>query len=144
MGIAAFQDDKMIGFMIALTLDEPQRGRHAWIDYAGFAIDFNEDEELIRVLYSKLGERLVGKGYFSHFVLTPCANNKVVDAWFRLCFAHEQVHGIMNLPEPDANRKQDSSIRLAVKSDEKEVRKISDKIAIQVASAPTGERVCQR
>lgn len=137
IGVAAYRSGKMIGYMIALTRNEPQRGRHAWIDYAGFAIDQNEDEEIIRVLYSELGERLVSLGYFSHFVLTPCSNSKVIDAWFRLCFAHEQVHGIMDLPAMESIDVQQQSIRLANKADEKAVREMSNMIAIQVSSSPT-------
>ena len=137
IGIAAFRSGKMIGYMIAQTLHTSQRGRHAWIDYAAFAIDPNEDEELIRNLYSNLGERLVELGYFRHFVLTPVSNEKVVDAWFRLCFAHEQVHGITELPASASYDAQDPSIRLAGKSDEAAVREMSNLIPIQVASAPT-------
>lgn len=137
LGIAAFQQDRMIGYMIARTLNEPQRGRHAWIDYAGYAIDPSQSEELIRILYSQLGDRLVRLGYFSHFVLTPCGNAQAVDAWFQLCFAHEQVHALLDLQDIAAPASIAPSIRLAKKPDEEAVRNMSNMIASQVASAPS-------
>lgn len=137
LGVAAIHDDRLIGYMIAQTLNEPQRGRHAWIDYAGYAIAEKESEELIRQLYTALGDRLVRLGYFSHFVLTPCTNAKAVDAWFRLCFAHEQVHGLLSLESIQAPGPRDSSIRLAVPADEWAVRDVSNMIPSQVASAPS-------
>ncbi|UJF26894.1 GNAT family N-acetyltransferase [Planococcus sp. 107-1] len=137
VGVAAFRHEKMVGYMIAQTLNEPQRGRHAWIDYAGYALDPNEPEELIRQLYCELGEQLVQLGYFSHFVLTPCGNPKAMDAWFRVCFAYEQVHGLLDLKNVQPLAPYDSSIRLAVKSDEAAVREMSNMIPSQVASAPS-------
>ncbi|WP_203334467.1 GNAT family N-acetyltransferase [Planococcus beigongshangi] len=136
IGIAAVRNGKLVGFMIANTLNEPQRGRHAWIDYAGYAIAADETPELIRQLYSHLGERLIRLGYFSHFVMTPCGNEKWVEAWFRLCFAHEQVHALLSLEHVAPPPPLDSSIRLATKADEAAVRAMSNKIASQVAAAP--------
>lgn len=136
LGVAAFRNGKLIGFMIANLLNEPQRGRHAWIDYAGYAIDRDEPAELIRQLYSHLGGQLIRLGYFSHFVLTPCADDKAVDAWFRLCFAHEQVHGLLSLENIEPPPSPAPSIRLATKADEAAVRAMSNMIPSQVAAAP--------
>lgn len=137
-GVAAIRDSKLIGYIIGSIHTDKNRKRHTWVKYAGFAIAEGEDAELYRELYSAFAVVMVNQGSFNHYVMIPSGDASVLDAWFRLGFAYEQVHGIRNISETDELKHvhPELHIRLANKDDEEKIRELATVIMEHQAKSP--------
>lgn len=137
-GVAAIRDEKLVGYMIGTIQTDKNRERHTWIHYAGVAIAEDEKAELYRELYAAFASEMVNRGSFNHYVMVPSGNAAMLNAWFCLGFAYEQVHGIREIPEVmESYRKHpDVQIRLANKDDEESIRQLATIIMEHQAKAP--------
>jgi len=137
-GVAAMRDSKLVGYMIGTISTDKNRERHTWIKYAGFAIAEKEDIDLIRELYARFSNEMVKHGSFHHYVMVPSGDGMTLDAWFRLGFAYEQVHGIHEILEgtEPLSENHDLQIRLANKEDEESIRELATVIMEHQAKAP--------
>jgi GNAT superfamily N-acetyltransferase len=135
-GVAAIRDTKLIGYMIGSIHTDKNRDRHTWIKYAGAAIDEGENVELYRELYAEFANEMVKQGSFNHYVMVPGGDTSALDAWFRLGFAYEQVHGIRDLSDLTYKENKDLQIRLASKEDDKCIRELATVIMEHQAKSP--------
>lgn len=138
IGVAAIKDEQLVGYMIGSIQTDKNRERHTWIQYAGVAIAPDENDELYRELYAVFASEMVNHGSFHHYVMVPSGDNKMLNAWFRLGFAYEQVHGIRDISEgiePNSIHP-DFQIRLATKDDEKDIRALATVIMEHQAKSP--------
>lgn len=137
-GVAAFRGAELIGYMLGRLETDKLRERHTWVDYAGTAIAAEESAELYREMYSVIGAEWAKSGSFKHYALVPGGDTRAIEAWFRLGFAYEQVHGVQTIPSdillPPLNS--DIHVRVAAEADEREVRKISTLIMEHQAKSP--------
>jgi GNAT superfamily N-acetyltransferase len=89
-GAVARSGGRMVGYL----LGEPRLGGvwgpGLWVGPAGYAAG---EPETIRELYAVAAQRWVDEGRTAHYVVVP-AGGPDVDAWFRLGFGHQQVHGV--------------------------------------------------
>lgn len=93
-GVAAVAGGEMVGYLIGVPKD-PSWGPNVWVEPAGHAA---EGPELVRDLYAAAAAEWVANGQTAHYVLVPATDPALVDAWFRLGFGHQHVHGIQETP----------------------------------------------
>ncbi|MDX8362970.1 GNAT family N-acetyltransferase [Cytobacillus sp. IB215316] len=138
-GIAIFEDNQMIGYLIGNFISTELRSRHIWIDYAGLAISENCNEELFRDLYAQIAGKWIDYGCFDHYVLVPAGNSRLVDAWLKLGFSFEQVHALcdINIQDSEIDNLTDIQIRLAEKEDRQSIIDMADLIVSHQTEAPT-------
>jgi GNAT superfamily N-acetyltransferase len=94
-GAVALQGGKMIGFLVGGSRATERWGRNAWVEAAGQA---TTEAETIRDLYALAAARWVEEDRTAHYVLVPATDAGLVDAWFRLGFGQQQVHGLRDVP----------------------------------------------
>jgi len=136
-GICAYEDDKLLGFLLSNIKMDSRFGRCAWISYEGQAIADSETPELYRKLYTEIAKIWVKNGVLSHYIVVPAGYQEVVDSWLKLSFAFQQVHGITSLSKTDVNIPDNLIIRQAAEKDSEELRKISNLIISYQAESPT-------
>jgi GNAT superfamily N-acetyltransferase len=78
------------GFLIGALREDEYFGRHIWIGHGAHAA---REPEIARDLYAGAAGEWVVQGAALHLALVP-AVPEVADPWFRLAFAHMQVHAI--------------------------------------------------
>lgn len=138
IGVAAVKDDQLIGYMIGMIQTDKNRERHTWIEYAGVAIAQSENDELYNELYAVFANEMVNNGSFHHYVMVPSGDVNMLNAWFRLGFAYEQVHGIRDISEGVKPYRlfPDLQCRLAAKDDEEDIRALATVIMEHQAKSP--------
>jgi ribosomal protein S18 acetylase RimI-like enzyme len=89
-GAVARSGGRMVGYLLGEPRLGGAWGPGLWIGSAGYAAG---ESETIRELYAVAAQRWVDEGRTAHYVVVP-AGGPDVDAWFRLGFGHQQVHGL--------------------------------------------------
>lgn len=140
VGIGAFSNEELLGYLIGEIKIDNRRGRYAWVPYEGMAIRMDQSSELIRNLYAKVSVIWLEQGCFNQYTLVPFGSQVYYDAFLRLGFSIQQVHSIMNMEEykPFENIA-DTDIRLANKTDSEAMGRMSKIIQCHQSMAPTFE-----
>jgi len=105
VGVEALRDGRRIGLLLAALREDEVRGRHTWTDLEDHELAEGEAPCAYRELYAAAAPEWVERGYSDHYVVVP-ADREVLDAWYSLSFAQQQVHGERALgpgapPEPE-------------------------------------------
>ena len=140
IGIAALEGEQLVGYLIGTLQPTGDFERSIWIKYPCLGIAENQHPELYRQLYANIAHTWVSQGCFDHYVQVPAGNQVLLDAWFRLGFAYQQVYGLLDLEEfvgSDIKAPENLEIRLAQESDREKLRNIAEWIKIFQAQAPT-------
>ncbi len=139
-GIGAFTNNELVGYIIGEIKIDTLRGRHVWVPYEGIAIRMDQSSELIRNLYAKVSVAWLEQGCFMHYTIIPLGNQMYYDAYQRLSFFIQQVHGVMNMEDYNPfENVSDAEIRVANKMDSEMMGKMSSIIQSYHNSAPTFE-----
>ena len=88
------------GSVVGYLLGAPRAaswGPNMWVEGAGHAID-PVDPEVIRDLYGHAAAGWVAAGVTSHYVIVPAYDAAIIDAWFRVSFGMQFVHGLRDAP----------------------------------------------
>ena len=142
IGEGAFVEDELVGYIIGGIKVDPLRGRHVWVPYEGIAVRADQSPELIRTLYAKVSTAWLKQGCFMHYVVVPLGNQAYFEAFQRLSFFIQQVHGVMNLEEyRPFGQVSDVEVRIADKADREKMGRLSGIIQSYQNSAPTFELV---
>jgi GNAT superfamily N-acetyltransferase len=96
VGAEAVRDGARVGRLVARLAESEVRGRHAWSALEDHEVGDGESPDLYRELYAAAAPAWVGGGYLDHYVVVP-AERDVLDAWYSLSFAQQQVHGELEL-----------------------------------------------
>lgn len=96
-GVAAFDHDRLVGYLIGDMVFDQIWGRAGWVRLAGCALAPGQAPELIGDLYQMLGAQWVAYGCFHHVALMPAATPDLIGAWFDLSFGIQQVHALASL-----------------------------------------------
>jgi GNAT superfamily N-acetyltransferase len=91
-GAEALRDGEPAGRLLASLREDGVRGRHAWSDLEDHGLAGGESPDLYRDLYAAAAPGWVEGGYLDHYVVVP-ADREVLDAWYSISFAQQQVHG---------------------------------------------------
>ncbi|WP_242850065.1 GNAT family N-acetyltransferase [Clostridium polynesiense] len=140
IGIGAFSNDELVGYILGKVKIDNGRGRHIWVPYEGVAIRKDQPSELIRNLYATVSLWWLEEGCFSHYALIPLGNQVYYEAFLQLSFFIQQVHGILNIEDykPFKNVS-DPDIRIANKKDSEAMGRMSNIICSYQNSAPVFE-----
>jgi ribosomal protein S18 acetylase RimI-like enzyme len=126
-GIGAYEEDELVGYLFAQIKFDETRGKHAWVPLEGMAIKQGKSSELIRTLYAEVSSLWLNYGCFTHYVLAPTGDIQFVDAFQRLSFGFEQVHGVLDISRfQKANQNEDILIRIGTEDDRELIGSMSD------------------
>jgi GNAT superfamily N-acetyltransferase len=105
VGAEAVREGARVGRLVAALVVNDVRGRHAWAALEDHGLEPGENPDLYRDLYAAAGPEWVAANCLDHYVVVP-AEREVLDAWYSLSFAQQQVHGELALgpgarPEPE-------------------------------------------
>jgi ribosomal protein S18 acetylase RimI-like enzyme len=89
-GVVALQGGRVAGFLVGALREDEYFGRHVWVSHGAHAA---REPEIARDLYAAVAGEWVSQGAVLHVALVP-AVPELADPWFRLAFAHMQVHAI--------------------------------------------------
>ncbi|MEO1438850.1 MAG: GNAT family N-acetyltransferase [Chloroflexota bacterium] len=137
-GIAAFNGENILGYLLDYRLHTPTFGRTAWLGLSGYALAEDASIELYRDMYAVLAEKWVCDGYFDHFVMVPAARHDLLDLWFSLGFGMQQGYALLDLRtwKNTAPVPVDVTVRLATPDDADAVRAMADTIAQYQMQSP--------
>jgi ribosomal protein S18 acetylase RimI-like enzyme len=93
-GWSGFRAGRLVGYVIGTVREGVDEG-HAWIDYAGHAVEEAED---IRDLYAAAAAQWVDEGRVQHYVQVPAHDRALIDSWFRVSFGQQQADGVREVP----------------------------------------------
>lgn len=100
-GAVAVDGGRLTGFVLGGPKPEQPWGPNVWVESAGIAV---EDPETARDLYGLAAQRWVDEGRTAHYVVVPAHDRALLDAFARLAFGQQHVHGIRGPLPPDAVR----------------------------------------
>ncbi|GEM49592.1 GNAT family N-acetyltransferase [Deinococcus cellulosilyticus] len=123
-GVVAHEGDQLLGFLLGQASMHPFYGRSVRVPLLGQAVS-SEHPDLLANLYAALGEQWLLKGNFLHQVMVPVAHTQTQQAWFRLGFGVEQVHGELDLT--DLQGKLSPQVRRATLAD---LDQLADLVAV--------------
>jgi GNAT superfamily N-acetyltransferase len=127
VGIGAYEEDELVGYLFAQIKFDETRGKHAWVPLEGMAIKQGKSGELIRTLYAEVSRLWLNYGCFTHYVLAPTGDNLFIDAFQRLSFGFEQVHGVLDISRfQKANHNGDVLIRIGTAEERDLIGSMSD------------------
>lgn len=138
-GVAAFEHDRLVGYLIGDMVFDQIWGRAGWVRLAGCALAADQSPELLKDLYQALGVRWVAFGCFHHLALLPAAAPNLVGAWFDLSFGIQQVHALAPLSDlalPPVERPPTLEIRQAGPADRAAVAGMYRVIRDHLTAAP--------
>lgn len=138
-GVAAMHGSTLLGYLIGELVISPVWGRSAWIRPPGYALAPGQDTELLRHLYSALGELWVNMGIYFHFAQIPAGDRTALEGLFSLSFGMEQIHGLADLEKLDLstnNLPKGVTIRRAGMDDREILADLSSIIWQHYAQAP--------
>ncbi|MCT6924567.1 GNAT family N-acetyltransferase [Metasolibacillus sp.] len=142
LGVGAFINHELVGYIIGEIKHDTTRGRHVWVHYEGVAIRQDESSELIRQLYAKASAVWVAQGCFTHYTLIPLGNKAYYDAYQRLSFAIQQAHAVMEMADYQPfDNVAEVDVRFANEMDSEALGQMSSIIQAYQNAAPTFEPV---
>jgi GNAT superfamily N-acetyltransferase len=95
-GAGAFRGGEAVGRLLATLKQDEVRGRHAWSALGDHWLAPGERPALYRELYALAATGWVAAGYLDHYVVVS-AERDMLDVWYSLSFAQQQVHGAKKL-----------------------------------------------
>ncbi len=87
IGVGAFSNEELVGYLIGEIKIDSRRGRYAWVPYEGIAIRMGQSSELIRNLYAKVSVIWLEQGCFNQYTLVPFGSQEYYEAFLRLSFS---------------------------------------------------------
>jgi GNAT superfamily N-acetyltransferase len=90
-GAVATEGGRLVGYLIGAPKTSPTWGPNVWVESAGVAVQVGETA---RDLYAVAAARWVDEGRLAHYALVPSHDAELVDAFFRLAFGLQHVHGV--------------------------------------------------
>jgi ribosomal protein S18 acetylase RimI-like enzyme len=94
-GAVGSRDGQVVGFLLGAPKPGAGWGPNIWVEAAGHA---TSDPESMRDIFAMAASRWVAEGGIAQYVIVPAYDKSLVDAWFRLGFGLQHVHGIRELP----------------------------------------------
>ncbi len=119
-GVAAWEDGRLVAFLLGEVKIDTLRGRTVWMPLAGHALAKGQPADLYADLYAAAAPRWLDWGAFEHYVLVPSGDAEAAGLWFSLTFGQEQAYALRSLldPHPVAPPTPGVEIRLLTAGDE--------------------------
>ncbi len=135
-GAEALRDGEPAGRLVAGLKEDDVRGRHAWSDQQDHWLAEGESPELYRDLYAAAAPGWVEGAYLDHYVVVP-AEAAVLEAWYGLSFAQQQVHAALELGPVTPAEPDGFTIRLGGRDDLDAAMSLAFTIFDHQAEGPT-------
>jgi GNAT superfamily N-acetyltransferase len=135
LGAVAMRDGREAGRLFARPREDDIRGRHVWSGLDDHGLADGEGPELYRDLYAAAGQAWVDDGRFAHYVVVP-ADEGVLEAWYGVCFAQQQVHAARALEASSPPDPEGFDIRLGGPEDLDAAVSLGDLITAYQRGAP--------
>jgi GNAT superfamily N-acetyltransferase len=113
-GAIARLPGRVVGFLLGTPRPGKVWGPNVWVEPAGHAV---EHPEVVRDLYAAAAARWVDEGRTAHYAVVPESDAALVDAWFRLAFGLQHVHGLCPAAPVEAAPVVGFTIRRATRDD---------------------------
>jgi GNAT superfamily N-acetyltransferase len=136
VGAGAVRDGRFAGRLVAALSESEVRGRHAWASLVDHGIAEGEDPSLYRDLYAIAGQAWVEAEHLDHYIVVP-ADRAVLDAWYGLSFAQQQVHAKLDLRPVEARDPAEFAVRLGGADDLEIAMRLAYVIFDHQAKGPT-------
>ncbi len=140
IAIGAYENSKLIGYIVSQVMKSDVFGRCAWVKYEGTALAENSEPEVYRELYCHIADLWLKAGCLKHYVIVPAGDQEVTKAWLHSGFAYEQVFGMNKLTKQSLVENKsagDIRIRKAEGSDADVLKSVSGIILSHQAKSPT-------
>lgn len=131
-GVVALQDGRPVGFLLGRRRQGDVWGPNVWVESAGLAVT---DAELARDLYAAAAQAWVDAGRTAHYVLVPAHDTALVDAFFRLGFGLQHVHGARR-PAPAGPLPDGVQLRPAAAADIEVLVQLDRELPLHQARSP--------
>jgi GNAT superfamily N-acetyltransferase len=95
-GSIARRDGAIVGYLLGAPR-AAMWGKNMWVEGAGHAVE-PADPDVLRDLYGHAARHWVDTGATSHYALVPANDLGLIDAWFRVSFGMQHVHGLRDAP----------------------------------------------
>jgi GNAT superfamily N-acetyltransferase len=105
---------RVVGYLLGTPRAGDLWGPNVWVEPAGHAV---EDAETVRDLYAVAAARWVDEGRTAHYTVVPAPDAALVDAWFRLGFGQQHVHGLCDAALVEGAAPADVTVRRATRDD---------------------------
>jgi len=126
IGIGAFLKSNMVGYVLASIEDTKSKELLAWVPYEGVAIQIDQPQELIRLLYTHVSEIWVKEECFQHTIYVPLGNKRYLNSFLHLSFYIEHVHAILDVSTYHLfDQKNDIHVRRTEKKDRETLGQMS-------------------
>lgn len=133
-GAVAEQSGETVGYLLGQSKPSPVWGPNVWVESAGHAV---RNAEVARDLYAAAAATWVDQGLDAHYVLLPAHDPGLVDAWFRLGFGLQHVHGIRDVPASMPPLPAGVGVRVAARADIPVLARLDLVLPQHQALAPT-------
>jgi GNAT superfamily N-acetyltransferase len=133
-GAVVVEDGEVTGYLLGQSKPGSVWGPNVWVEAAGQAVS---QAETARDLYAAAGPEWVQRDLSAHYVLVPAHDAALVDAWFRLGFGLQHVHGICELPDKPSTPPAHLTIRAAQREDIPILAELDLALPAHQATAPT-------
>ncbi|MGH8891812.1 MAG: GNAT family N-acetyltransferase [Actinomycetes bacterium] len=133
-GAVAVEGGDMTGYLLGGSRADPGWGPNVWVEPAGQAV---AEAETVRDLYAAAAQAWVERGLDAHYAIVPAHEAALVDAWFRLGFGQQHVHGIREVPERAWTAPSHLTVRAARREDILTLAELDIVLPTHQALAPT-------
>jgi ribosomal protein S18 acetylase RimI-like enzyme len=133
-GAVALRRGAIVGYLLGAPKAAPTWGPNVWVEAAGQA---TVEAELMRDLYAFAATSWVDEGRTAHYVILPAGEPELVDAWFRLGFGLQHIHGLRPTPHTPPRSSPSVLVRRAGRDDVAALARASRELALHQGLAPT-------
>jgi ribosomal protein S18 acetylase RimI-like enzyme len=133
-GAVGSRDGHVIGYLLGGPKPGTAWGPNVWSEAAGQA---TSDPASMRDIFAMAATRWVEEGWTAQFVIVPAHDKALVDAWFRLGFGLQHIHGIRGLPTVPATVATGLTIRQPTRADLSVMARIDLELPRHQLLAPT-------
>jgi len=130
----------ILAYILGSLIKDEYGERIGWIHYGGYALKEGESPEIMRYLYSLLGDHWISWAVFNHYVMIPENSEIYRDILLNLSFSYRQIHGYIDLSEYENKLKNTdgkTEIRCATVSDTEDIEFLSgNKMKYQTGRPP--------
>jgi ribosomal protein S18 acetylase RimI-like enzyme len=132
-GAVALHHGSVVGYLLGAP-KAPTWGPNVWVESAGLA---TEQATLVPDLYAVAAARWVDEGRTAHYVVLPAGDPDLADAWFRLGFGLQHVHGLRPAPEAPPRPSTSVLVRPATGDDIAALARVYLELEAHQGRAPT-------
>jgi GNAT superfamily N-acetyltransferase len=133
-GAVALRQGVVVGFVLGAPKPDLIWGPNLWVEAAGQA---TVEVEVMRDLYAAAATRWVDEGRTAHYVVLPAGEPELVDAWFRLGFGLQGVHGLRPVSDSPPRSSSSMPVRRVIRDDVPALARLYLELPLHQGRAPT-------